>query len=599
MPNVLEWLLVAKDQASDVFEQVGSSVEGQTKKFDKFKIGATVAVGAVAAASVAFADASIEKASDLNETINKASVIFGDQTKAMEKWASTASTSFGLSKAAALETAAGFGNMFSQLGFTGAASADMSQQVVKLAADLGSFNNLGTDEVIDKLEGAFRGEYDSLQALIPNINAARVSEEALAMTHKKSAKDVTEAEKAAAVLAIVQKDGAAAANDFAETSTGLANSQKILQASYEDVQASLGQKLLPIMTAVMAVGSKLIGWVANNTPLAFALAGAIGVLSAALMVAVHWETISASAIRIATAAQWLWNAALSANPISLIIIAIAALVAAVVLLWQRNEKFRQIVTAAWNAVKAAVKAVADWFTKTAMPALKRVFEVVWNFLKTMWNWSPYGIVINNWGKITGFFGTVRDRVVGAFRTAWDFLKRVWGWTPYGLIINNWDKILGFFKGLPGRVSRAVGGIWNGLWTGFRGVLNRVIGAWNNFHLTIGGGKIAGVSLPSVTLNTPNIPYLATGTPYAPGGLAMVGERGPELVSLPRGSRVYNAQQTARMSGPLDLSDATIARLAALILGGAATVTDDALARRVQQARRAAASKGLRGVAMGV
>jgi tape measure domain-containing protein len=41
---------------------------------------------------------------------------------------------------------------------------------------------------------------------------------------------------------------------------------------------------------------------------------------------------------------------------------------------------------------------------------------------------------------------------------------------------------------------------------------------------------------------------ANGTPSAPGGLALVGERGPELVNLPRGSRVHTAQETSRMLG---------------------------------------------------
>jgi hypothetical protein len=45
-----------------------------------------------------------------------------------------------------------------------------------------------------------------------------------------------------------------------------------------------------------------------------------------------------------------------------------------------------------------------------------------------------------------------------------------------------------------------------------------------------------------------VPGFASGTTYAPGGLAMVGERGPELVNLPRGSRVHSAGATAAMGG---------------------------------------------------
>ena len=45
-------------------------------------------------------------------------------------------------------------------------------------------------------------------------------------------------------------------------------------------------------------------------------------------------------------------------------------------------------------------------------------------------------------------------------------------------------------------------------------------------------------------NMPQIPMLASGTNNFAGGLAIVGERGPELVHLPSGSSVTNAQQTA-------------------------------------------------------
>lgn len=190
---------------------------------------------------------SIDAASDLNETLNKSSTIFGAQAKAMEQWASGAAQNLGLSKAAALDSAAAFGDMFSQLGFAGDQAAKMSQSTVQLAADLGSFNNLGTDEVLDKISGAMRGEYDSLQALIPNINAARVEKEALTATGKRSAAQLTAQEKATATLAIITKDSARAQGDFAKTSDGLANSQKILQARMEDQKATIGQALLPIM----------------------------------------------------------------------------------------------------------------------------------------------------------------------------------------------------------------------------------------------------------------------------------------------------------------------------------------------------------------
>lgn len=210
------------------------------------KMGA--ALGAAFAAPIVLGglNSLVDRASDLNETVNKSQVIFGKQAGAIDKWASSAATNLGLSKSAALAAAAGFGDMFSQIGFTGKAAASMSTQVVQAAADLGSFSNLDTADVSDRIAAAFRGEYDSLQAVIPNINAARVESEAMAKTGKKSAKSLTAQEKAAAVLAIVQKDGARAMGDFARTSNGVANKSKILAARMEDAKARTGALLLPI-----------------------------------------------------------------------------------------------------------------------------------------------------------------------------------------------------------------------------------------------------------------------------------------------------------------------------------------------------------------
>src|SRR3954454_17442395 len=154
------------------FESEASRSIGSAMK----KVAATAAAAFAAAGVGSFFSDTISQASDLAETVSKSNVIFGDNAKNIERRAGTAATSFGLSKSAALEAASGLGNMLSQLGYTGTEAAKVSTDTVKLAADLGSFNNLQTGDVLDRINGALRGEYDSLQALIPNINAARVEQ---------------------------------------------------------------------------------------------------------------------------------------------------------------------------------------------------------------------------------------------------------------------------------------------------------------------------------------------------------------------------------------------------------------------------------------
>jgi hypothetical protein len=248
MATTLAFDVIARDHASGTFNKVGNSADGLGGKMKNFaKVGAA-GLAIAGAAAGKFAIDAISSASDLNETMSKSSVIFGKNAGAIQKWAGGAARTMGLSKNAALGAAAGFGDMFSQIGFSGNQAAKMSKQVVQMSADLGSFNNLETSDVADRMSAAFRGEFDSLQALVPNINATRVETEALAMTGKKSAKELTAQEKAAATLAIVQKDGARAQGDFARTSGGLANQQKILAAQFENTKAKIGTALLPVAT---------------------------------------------------------------------------------------------------------------------------------------------------------------------------------------------------------------------------------------------------------------------------------------------------------------------------------------------------------------
>ena len=98
------------------------------------------------------------------------------------------------------------------------------------------------------------------------------------------------------------------------------------------------------------------------------IAGLILVTKGAMMAWTAAQTIWTVATKGATAAQWLFNAAMAANPITLIIIAVIALGVGLVVLWKKSETFRDIVKGAFNAVWGAIKSVWNW-TKKNWPLL--------------------------------------------------------------------------------------------------------------------------------------------------------------------------------------------------------------------------------------
>jgi len=151
-------------------------------------------------------------------------------------------------------------------------------------------------------------------------------------------------------------------NQVGGTAEATANSTDKMKVAFSQASESIGMALLPAVEALLPIVIKFADWASQNTEIVIALAAAIGGLSAAIVVANFAMKAWAAAQAIATAAQWAFNAALTANPIGLVVVAVAALVAGLVLLYRRFESVRNIV----KALLAPLKAAADglgWLAK--------------------------------------------------------------------------------------------------------------------------------------------------------------------------------------------------------------------------------------------
>ncbi|MBC2655151.1 phage tail protein [Pseudomonas sp. MSSRFD41] len=82
---------------------------------------------------------------------------------------------------------------------------------------------------------------------------------------------------------------------------------------------------------------------------------------------------------------------------------------------------------------------------SALWELLRALSVpVMSFFKTLFDWSPLGLVINNWQPLLGFFGRCWDGLRALSEPVLGFFKTLFDWSPLGLVINNWQPLLGFF-----------------------------------------------------------------------------------------------------------------------------------------------------------
>jgi len=423
------------------------SLEGASAKtafaLKKAFVPAVAVLGGLAAAAMP----AISAASDLNETISKTSVIFGDADKALFTFADTAATTLGQTKQQALDAAATFGTFGKAAGLSGQELAGFSTDFTKLASDLSSFNNSTPQEAIDALGAALRGESEPLRKFGVLLSADAIAAEALRMglvtttvnsddlaratakaniafekhneTLKKYGEGSIEAQKSALALSdaearlnsevegtndkltaqqktlatqsLIMNATKDAQGDFARTSDGLANSQRILTAQMKDLQANLGQVLLPIVTAAVGFFSQFTGVLAGNQQVMVIVIGVVAALAAAIIVANIGMKIYTATTKAAAAATALFNFVMSANPIVLVVIAVAAIVAALIIL---ENKF--------GAVTAALRIVGDGFTNGIINPVKAAIGLVADLVRIMGKIPGVSAIGGLVGKIPGF-----------------------------------------------------------------------------------------------------------------------------------------------------------------------------------------------------
>jgi hypothetical protein len=199
----------------------------------------------------------IKAASDLNETESKAKVVFGAAAKSVDDFGSTAATSLGISKQAAIEAAASFGNVFTGVDIGQKQAAQMSTTLVKLAGDLASFNNLDPTEALDKLRSGLAGEAEPLRSVGVFLTEAQVKAKAMQLGLADAHGELSEGAKIIARYQLILEQTTTAQGDFARTSDGVANKERILNAELEDREAIIGQKLIPLELAWLDIRLKL------------------------------------------------------------------------------------------------------------------------------------------------------------------------------------------------------------------------------------------------------------------------------------------------------------------------------------------------------
>jgi hypothetical protein len=216
------------------------------------KVGlAFAAMGAAATAmALKFTKDAIGAASDMEETVSKIGVIFGETSLEIEKFAETAARDIGQSKVQAMDAAAQFAIFGKAAGLSGAALVDFSTDFVTLASDLASFNNTTPEDAINAIGAALRGEAEPLRRYGVLLNDATLKAAAMELGIYDGTGALTAQQKVLAAQKVILEQTTIAQGDFTRTSDGLANSQRQIEAAVEDAKAQLGEALLPVMQQI-------------------------------------------------------------------------------------------------------------------------------------------------------------------------------------------------------------------------------------------------------------------------------------------------------------------------------------------------------------
>lgn len=250
-----------QDEAADSADDLGDATEEAGDKAEKSTQGWTVLKGvltnlatdAIRKAADGLKDlvsSGLEMASDLAEAENVVDTTFGGSADAIYEFAQGAAEQFGISQLSAEKYAGSIGAALKGIGFDDDQVAEMSQQLTGLTGDLASFYNLESDESYGKIfSGVISGETEPLKSLGIVMSATNLQAYALSRGITKTYTSMSESEKAQLRYNYLLQQTADAQGDFAKTSDGYANQQRILQLNVENVSAAIGRELLPSMTA--------------------------------------------------------------------------------------------------------------------------------------------------------------------------------------------------------------------------------------------------------------------------------------------------------------------------------------------------------------
>lgn len=449
---------------------VRGSTEGLTSSLKK--IGGILA-GAFALGKIKdFGVGCLKMASDVEEMENKFNVVFKSTGKDIDQWAKGFGNAIGRNKNEIKGAVSNMGDLLTGFGMSEKGAGDLSKSVVTLGYDLASFNNLQDEEAIIAMQSALLGEHDAAKKLGIAINDATIAEAMHQMGIKDKWQTLDEATKAQVRYKVMTNQTANAQGDAIRSADGYANTLKAVKARMEEIQEGIGKVLLPIAKKLLdtftnvgipalerlAEGFKnVVDFVkqtnqffkTNQTVLTAAgiVITALGVAMALFAIQLKWVAITTAvftkvtAIATAVTGGFATAMAVLTSPITLVILAIGALIAIGYLLVKNWDTVKSFMLGVWDKIASACKTAWNWiynsvikpiinlviaYIKFWLTVVTTIVNAVKTVFKTAWNWIYNSVIKPVINAISSTIGNISNKVMAVLNNVRSVFSSTWG-----------------------------------------------------------------------------------------------------------------------------------------------------------------------------
>jgi hypothetical protein len=339
---------------------------------------------------------SVTQAAALEEETAKFNTVFGRLSGEAGAWAEDYANTVGRSVNETRRFIAENQNLLVGFGASREEAFAMSTQIQELSVDLASFNNIQDETAATGIRSVLLGQHQAGKQLGLAITEASLSQLALNEGYKTAFRELDPLTKMQLRYKLMVDQSQDSMGDAERTADSYTNQMKRLQGNIADMSAEAGKQMIPVLkdlvTTVNENKDSLVGLMKNGIGVVVAgtkalVAGTevlyttVKILSPAIMgltaafvaqkaiigiggVISAYKTLASLQVvlgtqtKIGTAIQWAYNAALNANPIGLVALAIGGAVTAMKLLYDHTKWFANLwdntIGKIWDKVKAFI-----------------------------------------------------------------------------------------------------------------------------------------------------------------------------------------------------------------------------------------------------